>query len=278
MPIPTTKRTRPVFPFRSPAGGAQPKLPACRAWRVIARPALDFAAGQTAVGAGAIPVAPADCLPGSYPVWVQLTDAGGQALGSRLLVDGDGWNLAPTGPDWLIEFVGGVGPYSDRFAYVVETVQDVDECGQVNGAPGAATFTPSRFIVPPTQRIPWSNHTPPEDPLVFRFMRPLGATRADLLFGPVTGSSRPNLTTRIGDGLGHWTAKTNVGTAPLDQVYRLGQWGLTLDSVTTVGGYGGALHQKIQAAPPPVVEVFMDCVYDTLFPDGDGWLLEMVWG
>jgi hypothetical protein len=137
--IPTTKRARPVFPFRSPAGGEQPSFPACRAWRIIARPAADFAAGQPAVDARAVPAAPAGCADGVYPVWVRLTDTGGQQIDAPILVDGDGWNLSPTGPNWTIEFIGEAGAAGTRFAYVVEIVQDVDECGQVNTAAAAPT-------------------------------------------------------------------------------------------------------------------------------------------
>lgn len=143
----SSKRSRVVFPYRSPTGGAQPALPACRAFRVIARPASDFAATRPAVAAGEAPAAPAGCLDGVYPVWVRLTDAGGQ-LGALLLVDGDGWNLSPSGIGWRIEFVGADGAAASRFAYVVETVSSVDECGQVNSpseAPAAANAMVSVF-------------------------------------------------------------------------------------------------------------------------------------
>lgn len=133
MPVtaPTSKRSIVVFPYRTAASGDQPKLPACRAWRILARRALDFDAANPAVAAGVVTVNKEHPRDGVYPVWVRLTDAGGTKL-PPILVHDDGWNLAPTGEKWSIEYVGAIGGALDRFAYVVEVVQDVGECGQAN--------------------------------------------------------------------------------------------------------------------------------------------------
>ncbi len=137
----SSRRTRAVFPFRSDrdtdgAPQKQPRLPACRAFRVIARRAADFNAVAAAVEAGELPAAPFGAEDGVYPVYVQLTNAkGADVPGALIMVDGDGWVSAPTGPDWRIRFVGAPGAQGEadrRFAYVVETVNDLAEAGQVN--------------------------------------------------------------------------------------------------------------------------------------------------
>jgi len=133
LALPRSKLSTPVFPYRSYVAGAHGKLPAARAWRVIARPAADFGALSQAVLDKLAPVAPAGALDGAYPVWVRLTDPGSRSLdGAPLLVDGDGWNLEPTGPDWRIEAIGSAGAVGDRFVYVVETVSTLEEAGQQN--------------------------------------------------------------------------------------------------------------------------------------------------
>jgi hypothetical protein len=92
-----------------------------------------------AVAAKIAPQAPAGALDGIYPVWVRLTDTStGTPAPAPILVDGDGWNLAPTGDKWTIESVGAAGTAGDQFTYAVEYVTDLAECGQVNGGASAA--------------------------------------------------------------------------------------------------------------------------------------------
>lgn len=138
-----TKRSIVVFPFRSAEAGAQPKLPACAAFRVIAVKAALFAADAPGVVAKVVPAAPAGCADGAYPVWASLTDReSGMRAPAPILIDGDGWNTAGTGRDWTLDFCGGAGTAADVLAYVVEIVSDVREAGQVNGG-AAAVSTPA---------------------------------------------------------------------------------------------------------------------------------------
>lgn len=131
------KQTHVVFPYASaPAGQAQPKLPACRAWRIIPRPVADFETTNPAVAAGKVPQRKAHTHNGVFPVWVRLTDpkTGGERGGLLAVLD-DGWNTQPTGRDWRIEHVSSQAVIQGndiRYAFLVETVDDLDECGQVN--------------------------------------------------------------------------------------------------------------------------------------------------
>lgn len=188
----TSKRSLVAFPFRALSAGAQPKLPECRAWRIIARRAADFAAAVPAVAAGVVPMAPAGALDGIYPLWVRSTGPGGEP-GALLLVDGDGWNLSPVGPNWTIEQVGVAGTASDVLCYVVEVVQDIDECGQVNGGASA----PAGAGAGETVIVAGSNgQNIQTTPIDLVFMRPQGARLFDLLYdarGLTVGGSTSQL-------------------------------------------------------------------------------------
>jgi hypothetical protein len=129
--FPTTKRSTPTFTQRNPAAAARVKLPACRAWRIIAAPAVQFGATGTGPVSGKVQQAPAGAVDGAYPVWVQPTDPEGRELmvPVPLYVDGPGWRYSPMGPGWSIVAAGGAGVAGDVLCFVVETVDDLAEVG-----------------------------------------------------------------------------------------------------------------------------------------------------
>lgn len=179
------KRSLVIFPFRSPAGGVQPTLPPCRGWRIVARRAGDFAATAPPVAAGEAPAEPAGAFDGAYPVYVRVTDKSGAEVRGLLFVDGDGWNLQPMGPSWRIEYVSAGSANGDRFVYVVETIDDVSEAGQVNGAlarPPSATLRDLKYIASADLTVP----------VVLEFPRPAWAQRGRLSVHAVyaAGASR----------------------------------------------------------------------------------------
>ncbi len=129
-----SKQTPVVFAARRwTSANAHAKLPAARAWRIVAQPASKYAADAPGVVAGVVPAAPAGCLDGAYPVRVRLTDPVGRTPdGTVLLVEHDGWHLTETGPEWRIELVEAGTDDALRFAFTVECVSDLAEAGQVN--------------------------------------------------------------------------------------------------------------------------------------------------
>jgi hypothetical protein len=119
-------RTSVIFAARSFVnGGAHGMLPRARAWRIVARPAAEYAAGSPAVTSGGAAQAPVGCADGAYPVWVRLTDPTGRAPDAELfMVNGEGWQFEETGPRWRIEAISAAGADAQRFAYAVETLDD----------------------------------------------------------------------------------------------------------------------------------------------------------
>lgn len=112
-------------------GGIGTPLRACRAWRISPM------AGSERIHT--------PYVTGVLPVTVRLTDIGGGALAQAVTVDNDGWQTVPTGQGWGIESVSRAAiesrlGYIDSdpvtgdvaAAYLVECVDDLAECGQVN--------------------------------------------------------------------------------------------------------------------------------------------------
>lgn len=132
----STMRSTVVYPFRAFSAGKTSELPAARAWRILARPAAEFVASSPAVALGTATVAPSGCRDGVYPVWVRLTGPEGarDAAGELLLVTDDSWQATPTGPEWRIEIVAAGAADMDRFAYVVQTVGSLSECGSLKAS------------------------------------------------------------------------------------------------------------------------------------------------
>lgn len=223
----TSKANAVTFAFRSRAAGAQDPQAACRAFRVIARPAEDFSAAAPAVVAGALPGAPVGAQDGAYPVWVRLTDwESGMPLPSLLLVDGDGWNLAPTGRGWTIEYAGGAGTATDRLCYVVETVQDVNETGQVNS--GRPLLARDLRVSAVAQAAGWTN--------VFR--NPGWATRLAIHLRSPNAAIVLAFTVRVADA---------------DGVYRVQAGSFDATGVQQAGGSVGAFRSLIRMGYPDAV-------------------------
>jgi hypothetical protein len=138
------KRQTLVYPYRKEGPArTQPKLPGCRAWRIVPILTSDLAAYQSAVESGEVALpqlaAGAQLHGGAFPVWVRLTKPG-RAYRAPLMVDNDGWNYEPTDV-WSIGAVsvGNTTTFTlnedDRFAYVVEYLDaddDLTHSGQVN--------------------------------------------------------------------------------------------------------------------------------------------------
>jgi hypothetical protein len=198
-------------------------LPACRAWRILAKPAAEFSATAPAVVAGLVPQGPAGALDGAYPVWVQTTDEDGAPL-ALLMVDGDGWNLAPQGPGWSIAYGPAGGAGADVLCYVAETVQDTAECGQVNGNGGGQSWPLVREYVNPTAGQNFGT-----TPWILDLVRPPGANALALWHRTDSGAGFTALSVRL------WPLPLD-GTPPpransLDTLLST-----ALDSPNTVGG------------------------------------------
>lgn len=175
------RQTTVIYPGRRPEdapGNKQPELPPCRAFRIIPLAVDDVTSLQAAVAFGQIPPAGVKTADGLFPVWVRptnpLTDQEERKL---LLIDHDGWIPTAMGKKWRIEYVGAASNdltsenptlAIDSFAYAVETVDDLDEAGQVN-----KTWQPPLVQM---QRNFTPNQDFSTDPFEPEFTRPRGAT------------------------------------------------------------------------------------------------------
>lgn len=149
------RQTTVIFVAQTPAeatNGAQPTLPPCRAFRIIPLRALDCDATSAVVIAGVVPAAPASTVDGALPVWVKATNpTTNQEIPGVKYIHHDGWHNQPMGKNWRIEFVGSGTVSGGRFAYAIETVDDLDDAGQVNAQ--RTTQRVELFTTPPTNPV-----------------------------------------------------------------------------------------------------------------------------
>lgn len=199
------RQTQVIFPARSPlgaAGGQQPTLPPCRAWRIIARTAADFASGMAVVDEAKIGAAPSNARAGEYPVWVRCTNpSNDQERPDLTFVSHDGWIPEATGKNWRIEYVGSTSEAANtqQYVYIVEMIDDLDSAGQVN-TPAEIIQAGDEFerwtvatgtAINTSNVLPTPNHS---------FLKPAGATRLDIMYaGPATLSGGGGLRAVLGD-------------------------------------------------------------------------------